>query len=411
MKDMKQKFLFSLTTWLISMSCSLADNFVINPVTIPQGGEVEVPIGYLFDSGKTFVGFQLSIGLPEGVSTVKDDDSLPVYVMDATSLGTSFNITATVDNGFAALPKVTTTTIKGTSGTLITISLAADASLDEGSMLTAAVTKAMFTSKDADGNLASVDIPDFTFNITIGEPDDGRIKFDETTVKLPTYTVGEKGDVTLKRTIKANQWSTIVLPFNLTKANATAVFGSDVEFAKFSGFEVDYGDDEENVVPLGITINFSSYSIPVRGNLAGGTPVLIKTSKDINEIKLDQVTMTGGVLNEEKTDEYGTPGKFTGTLIKTTVPANCLFLNSNKFYYSTGNTKIKGFRGWLELGAVLNQETDFGVKLVIDDSETTIEGLSILDADGSLYDLSGRKVSKTGKYGVYIVNGKKVIVK
>ena len=41
---------------------------------------------------------------------------------------------------------------------------------------------------------------------------------------------------------------------NLTKANAAAVFGSDVQFAKFDGFEVDYGDDEENVIPLGITI-------------------------------------------------------------------------------------------------------------------------------------------------------------
>ena len=396
---------------LISISTIKADDrFVINDITIPQGGTAELPIGFYFDSGTTYTGFMLNIGLPEGVTTIKDDYGLPIYDLNETNCF-KLTIIPTANNGFGSLPQNPNAGINGTSGTLITITIVSDASLEVGSTLIAHVTDAMFTSKDANEQLASVVIPDFTFNITIGEPDDGRIKFDETTVKLPTYTVGEKGDVTLKRTIKANQWSTIVLPFNLTKANATAVFGSDVEFAKFSGFEVDYGDDEENVVPLGITINFSSYSIPVRGNLAGGTPVLIKTSKDINEIKLDQVTMTGGVLNEEKTDEYGTPGKFTGTLIKTTVPANCLFLNSNKFYYSTGNTKIKGFRGWLELGAVLNQETDFGVKLVIDDSETTIEGLSILDADGSLYDLSGRKVSKTGKYGVYIVNGKKVIVK
>ena len=148
------------------------------------------------------MGFQLRLELPEGVSTVKDADKLPIYEVDATSLGTSFNLTATPEDGFAALPKATTTTIKGTSGTLITITLAADASLEVGSELTANVILAMFTSKDADGNLATVDIPDFTFKITVGEPDDGRIKFDEAASKLPTYTAGEKGDVTLKRTIR-----------------------------------------------------------------------------------------------------------------------------------------------------------------------------------------------------------------
>ncbi|MBR1666191.1 MAG: hypothetical protein IJ699_08230 [Bacteroidaceae bacterium] len=407
---MKNKIILSLVAWLLGAGCAWADGFVINDITIPQGGEVEVPIGYLIDSGKTFVGFQLRLELPEGVSTVKDADKLPIYEVDATSLGTSFNLTATPEDGFAALPKALTSSIKGTSGTLITITLAADAALEVGSELTANVILAMYTSKDADGNLATVDIPDFTFKITIGEPDDGRIKFDEAATKLPEYTAGEKGDVTLKRTIKANTWSTIVLPFNLTKANATAIFGSDVEFAKFSGFEVDYGDDEENVTPLGITINFTSYSIPARGNLAGGTPVLIRTSKDINEIVLDQVTLAEGVKDEEKADEYGTAGKFTGSFVKTTVPADGLFLNSNKFYYSTGKTAIKAFRGWFELDAVLNQETDFGVKMVIDGFETKVEGVSVKDASGAIFDLSGRKMNAPTHRGVYIIGGKKVVI-
>ena len=408
---MKQKILFSLAAWLMCMSYVLADNYVINPVTIPQGGEVEVPIGYLFDSGKTFVGFQLNLVLPEGLSTVKDEDGLPVYVKDETSCG-KMSIYPTVDDGFGALPQTTSAVIKGTSGTLITITLVADASLVVGSKLTANVTNAMFTSKDAEGNLASVDIPDFTFEITIGEPDDGYIKFNENATKLPTYTAGEKGNVRMTRIIKADTWSTIVLPFNLTKANATTIFGSDVQFATFSGFEVDYGDDEENVTPLGITINFSSYTIPARGNLAGGTPVLIKTAQDINlPFELENVTLTGDVKDVTTNDEYGTPGKFTGTLVKTVVPADGLFLNSNKFYYSTGKTNIKGFRGWFELGAVLDKETDFSVKLFIDGFETRVDGLQVKDASGTIYDLSGRKVMKPAKGGLYIVNGKKTIIK
>ena len=399
-----------MAAWAVCVCAALADNFVISDLTITQGGEVEVPIGYLFDSGKTFVGFQLRLDLPEGISSVKDGDNLPVYEIDAASLGTSFNMTATADNGFAALPKSTSASIKGTGGTLITVTLTADASLEVGSTLTATVTRAMFTSKDSESNLATVDIPDFTFNITIGEPDDGRIKFDETATKLPTYTAGEKGDVTLKRTIKANTWSTIVLPFTLTKAKAEAAFGSDVLLAEFSGFEVDYGDDDENVIPLGITINFATYTMTAKKGMTGGKPFLIKTSKDISVIEADECSLVNVVSDVTKTDEFDTSGKFTGTFTKTTVPADGLFLNSNKFYYSTGQSNIKAFRGWFELGAVLNRETDFGVKMVVDGFETKVEGLGVKDAAGNVYDLSGRKVSKAQR-GVYIVNGKKVLVK
>ena len=407
---MKQRIFSFMAAWAVCVCAALADNFVISDLTIPQGGEAEVPIGYLFDSGKTFVGFQLRLDLPEGISSVKDGDNLPVYEVDAASLGASFNMTATADNGFAALPKSTSASIKGSGGTLITVTLTADASLEVGSTLTATVTRAMFTSKDSEGNLATVDIPDFTFNITIGEPDDGRIKFDETATKLPKYTAGEKGDVRMTRGIKAGTWSTIVLPFTLTMAKAKAVFGDDVELAEFSGFEVDYGEDEENVTPLGITVNFSTYTMSARKPMTGGKPFLIRTSKDITSFEADDVTLAGEVTDVNVADDYGTAGKFTGSLVKATVPEDGLFLNANKFYYSTGKTAIKGFRGWFELDAVLDKETDFGVKMFIDGFETKVEGLGMKDAAGSVYDLSGRKISKAGK-GVYIVNGKKVLLK
>ena len=47
----------------------------------------------------------------------------------------------------------------------------------------------------------------------------------------------------------------------------------------------------------------------------------------------------------------------TGTLVKTTIPADGLFLSDNKFYYSAGKTNIKAFRCWFELDAVLDKST------------------------------------------------------
>lgn len=260
---------------------------------------------------------------------------------------------------------------------------------------------------------------DVTFGITI-EASDGRLHFAETDATLPAYTAGEKADVTMARTIKAGEWSTLVLPFNLTKANATSAFGTDVQFAKYNGFMVDYGDNEENVTPLGITVNFKTYTIPARGNLAGGTPVLVKTSQDISEIKLDGVTLTSGVADQEAADEYGTPGKFTGSLVKTLEPADGLFLSGNKFWYSVGKTNIKAFRGWFELGAVLDKETDFGANLnfVIDGDPTSIDGIpgNMMKRKSDVYTIQGQYVGhdvdmKKLPSGIYIIDGKKMVVK
>ena len=417
---MKKKMLFAMAVWLLGVGNAFADDrIIINEVTVPQGGTAELPVAFAFDTEGKYQGFQLILEFPEGVSTVKDGEGLPVVAPDVTSLGATgsgkYTIITTEQDGFTLLPLVTSYSINGTSGTLISLTLQADESLEPGTTLQGKTTKVMLS----DGKNSNY-LEDFTFNITIGEPDDGRVKFNEASTRLPSYTAGDKADVTMTRTIKKDSWSTIVFPFNLTRANATAIFGSDVQFAKFSGFEVDYGDDEENITPLGITVKFESYTIPARGNLAGGTPVLIKTTKDITELKLDQVTLTDGVTDESVTDEYGTPGKFTATLVKTVVPEDGLFITDNKFWYSTGATNIKAFRGWFELDAVLGKATDFGAKIgfFIDGEATSIDGISVRTPmqKGAVYTVGGQYVGKDVDErqlpkGVYICDGKKFVVK
>ncbi len=257
--------------------------------------------------------------------------------------------------------------------------------------------------------------PESTFNVKIVD----RISFDETAEELPSFTAGTKANVSMTRTIKANQWSTIVLPFTLTKAKAEAAFGSDVQLAEFSGFTVDYGEDEENVTPLNIVVNFSTYTMTTKKSMTGGKPFLIKTSSEITSFEADDVTMAGSVTDVQKTDEYDTAGKFTGSFVKTKVPADGLFISDNKFWYSTGATNIKAFRGWFELGAVLDKETDFGAKVFfsIDDEPTSVDGVSVVPTRrGDIYSIEGQYVGRDIpterlKKGIYIVNGKKVVVK
>lgn len=261
-------------------------------------------------------------------------------------------------------------------------------------------------------NATEVFVKDVDFVSTIVLTDG--LVLDENAETLPVSSYS--GEVTVKRTIKKDKWNTIVLPFTLTKAQAESAFGTDVKLAEFSGFVTDYGDDPDNVVPLGITVNFTTYTLAARTPMRGGTPYLIKTSKDIEEfdVVLASETKFVNVTDVSKADGDGTPGKFTGSLVKTVIPEEGLFIRDNKFYYSTGETALKGFRGWFELNAVLDKETDFGVKMFIDGIPTGINDIDFTNTPEGVFTIDGKKmnndVTKLPK-GVYIIDGKKVAIK
>ena len=385
------------------------DGFVVSDITIPQGGTAKLEIG-LNNSASECKGFQFLLTFDKEVAvtniskTTRYPDDWEMFKGQQNAEG--YQVLSA--NGLN--PSVLT----GTSGSVVELTLVPDAELTQGATVTATLSGCVMS--DAEENQTTFD--DVTFTITIGEPDDGYIKFRETSATLPDYTAGEKGNVRMFRTIVANQWNTIVLPFTLSKGKAEAAFGSDVQLAEFSGFEVEYAD-EEDVTPDAITINFSTYTMTAKKGMTGGKPFLIKTSKDIAQFEAEDCTLVGAVTNVSKSDEYETPGVFTGSLVKTKVPADGLFIYEDKFYYSAGSTNIKAFRGWFELGAVLDKETDFGanVRFVVDDEVTDIEGVpSAADEIGAVYTLNGQLIGKdidvkSLPKGIYIMNGKKVSVK
>ena len=404
---MKKMIMTALAVLFAASRAMAGDGFVVSDITIPQGGTAKLEIG-LNNSASECRGFQclLSFDKEVAVSGISKSGRYPE----------GFNLRGNQnEQGYQILAyNMQKDVLAGTSGTVATLTLVPDAELTQGATITATLSGCVMS--DAEENQTTLE--DVTFTITIDAPDDGFIKFYETSATLPDYTAGEKGNVRMFRTIVANQWNTIVLPFTLNKAKAEAAFGSDVQLAEFSGFEVEYAD-EEDVTPDAITINFSTYTMTAKKGMTGGKPFLIKTSKDIAQFEAEDCTLVGAVTNVSKSDEYETPGVFTGSLVKTKVPTDGLFIYDNKFYYSTGSTNIKAFRAWLELGAVLDKETDFGanVRYVIDGEVTSIEGLpSAAGHSGAVYTLKGQLVGydvdmKTLPAGIYLVNGKKVIVK
>lgn len=410
---MKKK-IFLMLTFVAAFAAAYASNGVtVSEATAAKGGEGTVSI-MLNNDDYTFTAFTFKVTLPEGLSFVTDGEGTPSFTKGERFSDHAISASLSGQTATFACLSMTSAAISGTSGKLLDINIQSDNEQTVGAELEASLSELTFTTTTA----VEVLFTDVDFTITIGEPDDGYIKFRETSTTLPSYTAGEQGNVRMFRTIVANKWNTIVLPFTLSRAKAQAAFGDDVQLAEFSGFEVEYAD-EEDVTPDGITINFSTYTMTAKKGMTGGKPFLIKTTKDIESFEAENCTLAGAVTDVEKADEYDTPGVFTGSFVKTTVPADGLFIYENKFYYSTGSTNIKAFRAWFELGAVLDKETSFeaNVRFVIDDEVTAIEGIpSAADKMGAVYNLNGQLMGidvdlNSLPAGVYIKNGQKIVVK
>lgn len=215
-------------------------------------------------------------------------------------------------------------------------------------------------------------------------------------------------NVTVKRTINADSWSTICLPFAMSAEQVTAAFGNDVQLADFTGYDV----TEEGGITVGITVNFSSVSA-----IEANHPYIIKVSSAIAEFTVDGVEIEPVSEPQINNGTSKKPKSFIGTYVADFDFYNAaknypLFLSGNKFYYATGNTQhMKAFRAYFDFDDNLAEAESSSVKMQIfvDEEETKVEGLSMGDSDETIYDLNGRKVLKPQQHGVYIVNGKKVL--
>lgn len=413
-----KKFLLSLIALLGVGTYALADGFSVADVEIRSGksGVLELAFNTSF-YGRSF---QLDFDLPEGIeaSVVQKGEAVTAadgkYMIDGNVYEGAYRVAYTdfdgsiLENGVAAY-----ITLNDTQG------------YDPGTEFTVTVKNQEYLyqeTAEAGSRLIKANPDDFTFKIKIVED---CIIFDETATTLPSYTAGEKSKVRMTRKMAAGKWSTIVLPFTMTNAKLKAAFGDNVEFANFSGWSAEY-DFDQDMAPKSIEINFTKRA--VTPNLPGGVAMLVKPSKDVETFEVDAVTLVStvndnntsqsGIYSNTHADEYDTQGVFKGTFVSTKVPADGLFISGEKFYYSKGDTNIKAFRGWFELGAVLNKETEFGIKMniLVDGEETAVDGITFVDSKGAVYTIDGKFVGrdvdlKKLQKGIYVIDGKKVAIK
>ena len=84
------------------------------------------------------------------------------------------------------------------------------------------------------------------------------------------------------------------------------------------------------------------------------------------------------------------------------------------FWWFTAKNPIPGYRAWIPCDKLTSTEDVKGIRIIFDDGY--VDAIDLLPADQEsqtgIYDLQGRKMEgKNLRKGLYIVNGKKTMVK
>lgn len=205
-------------------------------------------------------------------------------------------------------------------------------------------------------------------------------------------------DVELTRTIPAAKWATIVLPFAMNSDQVTSTFGEGTKLAQLTGVDAD-------------NITFSSVSA-----MNANEPYMIYVPEGLSEAKtINGVTIVEGTPSKTSVSGIDFIGSYDAL---TNIPASdgsntYYFVSDNKLWKTaesgTADT-MQGTRAYFKVpgtsaarlrGFVIDSNNTTGISSVATTSQRTEE---------DYYDLQGRRV-KSPKRGLYIVNGKKMVVK
>ncbi len=400
---MKEKILLLSFSFLFAWSIGLhADNIIsVNEVSIRPGSTAELIVSLENDADFKVYAYDFRLYLPDGIEVDTKANGSYNFTLKERNADHSTNVQMTSDGAIQFGVNSPTLYLTGNSGPVLGIILKASAELAEGTYQ-ASIERITYANKEAQ----TVHPDNISFDIEVRN----LVVLDENSEEMPVASNGTV-DVDVLRTIRGGNWQTIVLPFAMTEEQVTNAFGEDVELADFAGYTVQENGDGDIV---GIKVNFNTIT-----SIEANHPCIIKVSQDISSFSVEDVTIEEPEVEPTVAAVKRTKRQWSeliGTYVaQTEVPENTLFLNSNKFYYSDGTIKMKGYRAYFDFYDLLTEiEEGAGVKMSfdIDDEETGIKGIGYgqWTAD-DIYDLYGRKSAQQPQQGIYIVNGKKVVIK
>lgn len=233
----------------------------------------------------------------------------------------------------------------------------------------------------------------------------------------------------LRRTFNGDKWNSLVLPVSLTKEQFHEAFGIGAQLS-----EIDCVKNEGN----NRIINFKTVKESADGTyLKENIPYIIyieeaETEKHPADEQYESIEdgvvqgpiyiVNSGVdyqmtndknkvikVTSEKTHELSYLGSYVSDQ---RLPIDCyIFSNGNLFHTSEVHT-MKAYRCWIEYQT--DDDTPLA-KFSVNNTATGIDCITdnIENADSHIYNISGQKIENTDNLpeGIYIINGKKLIIK
>lgn len=227
--------------------------------------------------------------------------------------------------------------------------------------------------------------------------------------------VDKQYNVTLNnRTFRRGRWYSVVLPFSVSQKQMKSVFGDGVKVLHYSDV-------------TGTDLNLFEHFYQM---IVGGTPVLMKPAKDVTNPEFNNVTLTSKTV----VDIENTGFKCTGSWNNVDFPEYSYFIDAKtNSFYQYDPTKVEtntvkphagAFRSWIISTSTNPSEAKqltMHINGIEEQGETTaiwnaISGNDDAEvASNGIYSLSGQKMNAADTSslpkGIYIVNGKKFIVK
>ena len=212
--------------------------------------------------------------------------------------------------------------------------------------------------------------------------------------------------VSLTRTLQQGGWNTFCVPFNLDTPT-----GWTVKTLTASSFNSGTGE---------LTLTFADAA-----SIEAGKPYLVKVTSTVENPTFEDVTISNSTTTTETASADFVPVMNPTNL--TGGDKTVLFVTGgNKLTYPTADGNINAFRAYFQLkGDAVAEARAFrmsfdddatGIVTVLTDELTTASGIYTLDGrrlqgQPTARSAEGRLYPKGLKKGVYIVNGKKIVVK
>lgn len=216
-------------------------------------------------------------------------------------------------------------------------------------------------------------------------------------VAVNSFNAQNNVDVQLKRSLSPEHWNSFCVPFAISEDVIAEKFGAGTQICTFGSMN-------------GNVMNFDHST-----TIEAGKPYIVKPTKEVVDPSFTSVNIEATAAKKVGADGYFMQGIYSAKIDLTTDGTNLFLGDGNKFYKPAGATtaRMKGLRAFFIVPqgtnlAALRANID-GATTAIDEFATVVER----PIDNRIYNLQGQFVGTSfeGLHGVYVQNGKKVLVK